>query len=306
MDRHGRKRQTAVLITGTTSGIGAAFADLFAKNGHALALVSRDPQRLKAQKQDIEARFGVPVLTIARDLSDPWVPEEIIEELDRQAWDIDILVNNAGFNECGFFAETNLGRELQMIQTHVGTVTSLTKRLLPEMIKRGSGKILNVGSTGSLVSCPRDAVYCATKAFVLSFSEALAAELNGCGITVTALLPGATRTAFASKAGIEDTLLFNTGVMDAHRVALIGYRALMKGRRRVVAGWRNRLMMAAAPWMPKFVRDWMGHVVWRKVSRSANTGRLAGSEKHPRNRKNRGRKRPFGTHNCVKGRSCLC
>ncbi len=293
MDRHGQKRQPAVLITGTTSGIGAALADRFAENGYALALVSRDPQCLKAQQEDLEARFGVPVLTIARDLSDPWVPEEIVEELDRKAWEIDILVNNAGFNECGFFAETNLGRELQMIQTHVGTVTSLTKRLLPGMIKRGSGKILNVGSIGSLLPSPRDAVYCATKAFVLSFSEALGAELKGSGVTVTALLPGATRTAFASKAGIDDTLLFNTGVMDAQRVAAIGYRALMKGRRRVVAGWRNRLMVTAAPWFPRMVRDWLGHAIWRKASRAADAGR------HPRKRKNRGREG-------VNRRSCPC
>jgi short-subunit dehydrogenase len=275
MSRSEEKRRQTVLITGTTSGIGAAFAELFAENGYALALVSRSPQRLKAQQDDIESRFDVPVLTIACDLSDPWVPEEIVAELHRRRWSIDILVNNAGFNECGHFAETNLGHELKMIQMHVGTVTSLTKRLLPAMIKRGSGKILNVASTGGLAPCPRDAVYGATKAYVMHFSEALAAELYGSGIGVTTLLPGATRTAFAAKAGIADCLLFKTCVMDAARVAEIGYRATMKGKRRVIAGWHNRLLAALIPFTPRFIKDWIRKAIWCKVSRAVCPCKLA-------------------------------
>ena len=257
-----QKRRWA-LITGTTSGIGTALADQFAQKGHALVLVCRDEQRLDRQKIAIESRFGVPVFTIACDLSDPWVPEEIMEALGKHSLDIEILVNNASFNECGYFAETNLGREIQMIQTHVTATTSLTKRLLPAMIKNGSGKILNVGSTGSLVPCPKDAVYCATKAYVLSFSEALSAEFNGSGIGVTVLLQGATRTAHATNAG----RLLTCGVMDARRVATIGYRALMKGRRRVIAGTHNRLIMAAARFMPAIIKDWMAHTIWCKFAR---------------------------------------
>lgn len=261
-----QKRRWA-LITGTTNGVGKALADQFAQKGHALVLVCRDAQHLDRQKRAIESRFGVPVFTIACDLSDPWVPEEIMEALSKHSLDIEILVNNAGFNERGYFAETNLGREIQMIQTHVTATTSLAKRLLPAMIKSGSGKILNVASTGSLVPCPKDAVYCATKAYVLSFSEALSAEFNGSGITVTALLPGVTRTPLASNVGIDDSNRFTCGAMDARRVATIGYRALMKGKRRVIAGTHNRLIMAAVRFMPEIIKDWMGHTIRCKLAR---------------------------------------
>lgn len=267
MNHHPPKKRRWALITGTTSGIGKALADQFAQKGHALVLVCRDAQRLDRQKRAIESRFDVPVFTIACDLSDPWVPEEIMEALGKHSMEIEILVNNAGFNECGYFAETNLGREIQMIQTHVTATTSLTKRLLPAMIKSGAGKILNVGSTGSLVPCPKDAVYCATKAYVLSFSEALSAEFNGSGITVTALLPGATRPPLASNVGIDDGNRFTCGAMDTHRVATIGYRALMKGKRRVIAGTHNQMMLAVVRFMPAIIKDWMAHTIWCKFAR---------------------------------------
>lgn len=275
MNQRNAARPPAVLITGTTSGIGAAFADLFAQQGKPLVLVSRSARRLERQQRRIESLYGVPVLTIASDLSDPWSPEEIVEKLNRRSWRVDTLVNNAGFNESGVFAETNLGRELQMIQTHVGTITSLTKRLLPSMLKRGSGKILNVGSTGSLLPCPRDAVYCATKAFILSFSEALHTELKGSGVTVTALLPGATRTRPASKAGIDENIRLADRGMDPQRVAQIGYRALMRGRQRVIAGCHNRLMVTAATFMPRIVRERLGYFMWDSGFRPAWCKRLS-------------------------------
>ena len=275
MNQRKTARPPAVLITGATSGIGAAFSDLFAKQGKPLVLASRSARRLTRQQQRIESRYGVSVLAITSDLSDPWSPEEIVEEINRRSRPVDTLVNNAGFNESGDFTDTNLGRELQMIQTHVGTLTSLTKRLLPPMLERGSGKILNVGSAGSLVPCPRNTVYCATKAFVLSFSEALYAELKDSGVTVTVLLPGATRSRFSSRAGIDERIRVADRGMDPQRVALIGYRALMRGRRRVVAGCHNRLMATVAPYMPRMVRERLGRFMWLDGSRPAWCQRLS-------------------------------
>ena len=255
MDRHRHKRRPAALITGSTSGIGAAFAHLFAEKGKALVLVSESATRLNRQQKEIEACYPVPILPIIRDLSDPWAPEEVVEEIQRRRWHIEILVNSTGFNECGDFTETNLGHELQMIQAHIGATTCLTKRLLPAMIERGAGKILNVGAINSLAPCPGNAVYCATKAYILSFSEALASELNGTGVTVTTLLPGTKRT-------------YPVGT---NHVAKIGYRGLLQGRRRVVPGFHNRLMMMAAPFAPRFVNKWMTGEIGCGIARRAHS-----------------------------------
>ena len=255
MERHGRKKRPAILITGSTRGIGAAFADLFARKGESLVLVSGSASRLNHQQREIEARYPIPILPIVRDLSDPWAPEEVVEEIQRRRWSIDTLVNSAGFNECGDFTETNLGYELQMIQAHIGATTSLTKRLLPDMIKKGTGRILNVGAINSLAACPGNAVYGATKAYVLSFSEALGSELNGTGVTVTTLLPGAGRT----------------NPSETSHVAKLGYRGLMRGRRRVVPGFHNRLMMMAAPFAPRCVSKWMTGGIGCGIARRAHS-----------------------------------
>jgi hypothetical protein len=189
-------------------------------------------------------------------------PKEIFDELQQESVQVDVLVNNAGFNVYGPFSETDLMEELQMIQVNLVSLTHLTKLFLPGMLKQGYGKILNVGSTGSFGPGPLNAVYCATKAYVLSFSEAIAEELEGTGVTVTALCPGATKTEFAKRAGMEDVKLFQSRLMDARTVAEIGYRALMEGKRVVVAGIYNKLQMSLIRFLPrkmvtKMVKDMM-------------------------------------------------
>ena len=163
---------------------------------------------------------------------------------------VDVLINNAGFNEAGHFIDTRLSKELDMIQVHIKVVTALTKLFLPGMIERGYGRILNVGSTGAYMPCPCDTVYAATKAYVLSFSNGLYQELKGTGVIVTCLCPGATQTLFASKAKIDNTLLFKLFVMKPEDVASIGYKSLMKGKRATTAGLYNKLLVLSSKLLP--------------------------------------------------------
>jgi len=247
----GSKRKTA-LITGATSGIGHQLSKLFAQNGYNLVLVARDEPKLEQRSDELKKAFGISTKVISKDLSVISSPEEIFVEVQRESIQIDILVNNAGFQEYGPFSETDLQNEIQMIQVHIASLTHLTKLFLPGMLKQGHGRILNLGSTGSFIpGGPLNAVYCATKAYVLSFSEAIAEELKNTKITVTALCPGATNTAFAQRAQIEDIRLFKFGVMDAKKVAEIGYHALMKGKRIVVPGIANKLTVFSLRYMPR-------------------------------------------------------
>jgi uncharacterized protein len=263
--------QTA-LITGATSGIGYELAKIFARHGYGLVIVARDTERLNLVKQEMESTFQVPVRVIAADLSRQQSPLEIVDTLTKENLAINILVNNAGFNEYGLFTETSLEKEAQMIQTNIGSLTQLTKLLLPEMVKRGQGRIMNVGSTGSFVPVPKNAVYAATKAYVLSFSDAIAEELKGTGVTVTTLCPGATRTGFAGRAGMADVKLFQRGTMDAASVARIGYGALMRGRRRVVAGCVNALMVFGMRFTPRDLILKVGMKIMEREAGSAVGG----------------------------------
>lgn len=250
------KQSKTALITGATSGIGYELSRLFARNGHNLVLVARNDRRLNQIAVEFRETFGISIKIIARDLSVRTSPDDIFSELEREEIPVDILVNNAGFQEYGPFFETDMQNELQMIQLHISTLTHLTKLFLPGMLKRGHGKIMNVGSTGSFVpGGPLNAVYCASKAYVLSFSEAIAEELEGTGVWVTALCPGATSTEFARRAQIDDIRLFKFpwGVMNPRKVAEVGYRALMKGERSVVAGIANKMTVFSLRYMPRRV-----------------------------------------------------
>lgn len=244
-----------VLITGTTSGIGYELSKIFAVNGYDLVLVSRDAKKLKAQKNFLKKEHQTRVYIIAKDLSQPSAAEDIHKEVASQGIKIDILVNNAGFNESGLFIETNIDKELEMIQVHTTFLTKLTKLLVLKMIEQGYGKILNMGSTGSFSPVPYDAVYAATKAYILSFSSALRAELAGTGVTVSTLCPGATRTEFAKKAGIENTQLFKRFVMNPKVVAKIAYKRFMKNKRVIIPGLYNKILVFLMPFTPAKIAD---------------------------------------------------
>ncbi len=260
----GVARKTA-LITGASSGIGYEFAKLFARDHFDLVLVARDASRLGRVADELRRTFGITATVKATDLSRPAAATGIYRELQDEGIEIDVLVNNAGFNVYGPFCETNAQGELEMIQTNVIALTQLTKELLPGMIERRSGKILNLGSTGSFAPGPLNAVYCASKAYVLSFSEALAEELKGTGVTVTTLCPGPTKTEFAERAQMTDTNIFQGRLQSAAEVAEAGYRALTRGETSIVVGLANKLQVFSLRFLP---RDAVASVSKRIMSRS--------------------------------------
>jgi short-subunit dehydrogenase len=240
------------LVTGASSGIGYELAKLFARDGYGLVLVARDRQRLIRMADEFNRSFGIDAKIIAKDLSSPTAAEEIIKELQQSSIRIDVLVNNAGYGVYGRFAETALDEEVRMMQVNMVSLTDLTKRLLPYMIQKKEGRIMNVASAGGFVPGPFFAVYYATKAYVISFSEALNEELRGTGITVTALCPGATETGFQKRAQVEDTILYSPWkMMDAGTVARIGYRGMMKGKAVVIPGLLNKLMIFSTRFGPR-------------------------------------------------------
>lgn len=232
-----------VLITGTTSGIGKAFAEKFASMGNDIILVSRNEEKLKRQQSDLQNHYHTSVKYIACELTQSNAVDLIFEKLNNWQVSVDFLVNNAGFNECGLFTTTNMEQEMKMIDLHIRFITQLTKRILPMMKKNNYGRIVNVGSTGSFIPSPSDAVYSATKAYVMSFSYALYGELKKTDIKITLLCPGATETEFAAKANIQDTMLFKYAVMKPERLVEIAYPKLMKGKRLVIPGIYNKLLV---------------------------------------------------------------
>lgn len=239
-------KEKYALVTGASSGIGYELAKLFAEDGKNIVVVARSQDRLEKLKTEIENRYGTKAIVVVKDLSKPDAPQEIYSELEKKNINIDVLVNNAGFPVHGKFAETDLKEELNMIQVNIAALTHLTKLFMKKMVENKSGWILNVASTGGFAPFPLFSVYAATKAYVLSFSEAIANELQDTGVSVTCLCPGVTDTRFyergnAGKAKFAKTMKR----MDAARVASIGYTALKKGRVTVVAGMVNSFLMFA-------------------------------------------------------------
>jgi short-subunit dehydrogenase len=243
---------TTALVTGASSGIGFELSRLLARDGNSLVLVARDNGRLEKAGRELREQFNVSVKVIPKDLSEPRASDEIVQELQKDSIKIDILVNNAGYGGYGSFAETTLDDELRMMQVNMVSITDLTKRLLPYMIQKKEGRILNVASTAGFVPGPFMAIYYATKAFVLSFSEALNEELRGTGVTVTALCPGSTETGFQNRARVENTIMFSPWKpMDAGTVAGIGYRGMIKGKPVVIPGLLNKLMIFSIRFSPR-------------------------------------------------------
>ena len=247
------------LITGGSVGIGAALADVFAEHGHDLILVSRTRDKLEARGKDIQQKYNVQVTCIPEDLSDPAGPRRVFDAVSAQGLDVHNLVNNAGVGLYGKFITTNLDAELKMIQLNVTSPVELTKRFLPAMVARRRGRILNVASTAAFVPGPWMSIYYATKAFLLSFSQAIDYELEPSGISVTTLCPGPTESEFKVRAGSERSRLFEAFVMDAPAVARAGYEGMMKGKTLVVPGIRNKLIPVAARLTPRPLIAMLSH-----------------------------------------------
>lgn len=236
-----------VLITGASSGFGYEFVKLFAKEDYNLILTARNIERLEEIKDEFDS---LNITLIKKDLSKPHSAKELYDEIKEKGLNIDILINNAGFGLVGRFDKLDADKQLEMVELNVITLTELTHYVLQEMKLRREGKILNVASTAAFQPGPLMAVYYASKAYVLSFSEALAEELRGTGITVTALCPGPSKTNFAKAANVEKTKMF-AKVMNADVVARLGYKALMKGQRVVVTGTVNKLGTYAVKFLPR-------------------------------------------------------
>ena len=252
MTTHKASSGLTALITGGSVGIGLELAKQFAAHGHDLVLSARHQDALEAAAGLIEGKYGVKVTVITADLADPDSPQRLFDAVNAEKIDIHFLVNNAGFGLGGEFSETDGARELDMIQVNISALTNLTKLFLPAMIKRKTGKILNVASTAAFQPGPLMAVYYATKAYVLSFSEALDEELRNTGVGVTCLCPGATATNFAETAKVGNSnLLAKVGVAKADEVAKFGYEAMVKGDRVAIPGLRNKIMVQAERFAPR-------------------------------------------------------
>jgi short-subunit dehydrogenase len=239
------------LVTGASSGIGLELARLFAADGYDLILVARDQGKLQRAADELKKMSKKTVRTLAKDLSAPGASDEVFAETQKMGVTVSVLVNNAGYGLHGRFVETDLATELKMLQVNVVALTHLTKLYVREMVKRGEGRILNVASTAAFQPGPLMAVYYASKSYVLLFSEAIANELKGTGVTVTALCPGATETEFAKRAQTEGTRLFARKVMNAETVARRGYRALMEGRSVVIPGMLNKVLAQSIRFLPR-------------------------------------------------------
>ncbi|MDQ2944418.1 MAG: SDR family oxidoreductase [Acidobacteriota bacterium] len=233
------------LITGASSGIGLELARVFAREGYDLVLIARDQKRLEGIAQELKS---VQVRVLATDLSRPEAPAEVFTAVPK----VNVLVNNAGFGVFGKFAETALVDELNMMQLNMATLVALTKLYLPGMVAAKNGRICNVASTAAFQPGPLMAIYYATKAFVLHFSEAIGNELEGTGVTVTALCPGPTASGFQEQAKMEDSgLVKGKKIMDARTVAEAGYKGIMAGKRIVIPGLMNRVIAQSVGLMPR-------------------------------------------------------
>jgi short-subunit dehydrogenase len=231
------------LITGASAGLGRELAQLFAADKHDVVLVARRRDQLEELATQLTAKHGVVASVIPADLADPASPARILEELERRNLEIEFLVNNAGFGGTGRFVERDLSRDLEMVQVNVAAVVHLTGLLLPAMVARKSGRILNMGSTAGFQPGPFMATYYATKGFVNSWTEALARELRGTGVTATVVCPGATNTEFGAISGNGTSRLFRMAAMPATPVARSAYRAMMAGKVVVIPGFFNKLSL---------------------------------------------------------------
>ena len=244
-------QQKYALVTGATSGIGYELARLFAQDHYNLVMVARSQEELEKTASEFQQQYGIEVVPIAKDLFKRESPFEIYDEVKAKGIQIDVLVNDAGQGQYGEFVDTDINRELDIVQLNIGTYMVLTKSFLMDMVARNEGKILNVSSIAGEMPGPLQAVYHATKAFVTSFTEAIRNEIKQTHVTITALLPGATDTDFFSKAEMENAKMVKEGdLADPAQVAKDGYDALMAGKDKVISGFKNKAMVTASNVMP--------------------------------------------------------
>ncbi len=253
------------LITGASSGIGLELGRQFAAGKHDLVLVARSRDKLQALADRLQQEFGIKVDVIAMDLATEDAAAALYATLQQQNLQVDYLVNNAGFGNNIMFAEMQSEDALQMIQLNISTLTHLTRLLLPGMLARRHGRVLNIASTAAFMPGPTQAVYFATKAYVLSFSEALADELAGSGVTVTVYCPGPTHTGFADRAHMSEAPMFKLNAMSAEVVARGAYRAMMRGQSMAIAGLFNNLLIFSTRLTPRWLV--------RKITRWLTDGR---------------------------------
>lgn len=246
------KEKGTALVTGASSGIGLDLVKILARNGHDVVISARSADALEALAGVVEGKYGVKATVIPLDLSDPAAPDTLYSAIQSQGIDVDILINNAGFGLGGPFAETDIAREIEMIELNVTALTHLTKLFLGPMLGRRSGRIMNVASTAGFQPGPLMSVYYASKAYVISFSEAIAEELRATGVTVTTFCPGPTATNFAAVAGLSNSRLFRMGgVARSDVTAKFGYAAMMQGRRIAIPGFKNNLIAQANRLAPR-------------------------------------------------------
>lgn len=240
-----------VLVTGASSGIGLELARCFAAEGSKLILVSRKRDALNALAEELHRTYKTHAEVLPADLAEPAAPARIFSYLESTGTKVDVLVNNAGFGMKGSFARLSLQRQLECVQVNLTALTHLTGLFLPGMLERRRGGVLNVASTASFQPGPGMAVYYATKAYVLSFSEALAEEVAGTGVTVSVLCPGPTATNFFCEGGNKPSRFFEKAAMPADKVARMGYDAFRRGRVTRVAGLSNSVMAFSTRFAPR-------------------------------------------------------
>jgi len=247
------------LITGTTSGIGKALAEKFAEQKHNLVLVSRasDMEELNQQAELLAELYDIKVSVIGADLEKDEAASIIYETVKKLGINIQYLVNNAGFGVYGHFLTTDLTKEIEMINVHIISMAKMMKFFLPDMVKTGYGRVLNLSSTASFTPVPNMSVYAATKASVSSLSKTINLELKKTGVSITTLCPGATSTAFPYKAGMESTLLYRLFVMKPKDVANIGYKALMGKKPYIVPGFYNKALVLFSKLFPAFIVNYV-------------------------------------------------
>jgi len=239
------------LITGATSGIGLELARCFAKDGYNVVLVARTQDNLEKTAQELTASYGIKAYGIAADLMVPGNAEKLYRDIKDDGIQVDVLVNDAGQGVWGKFVETDLQKELDIIQLNINATVILTKLFLRDMVLRNSGKILQLASTSSKAPTPLLSVYAGTKAFIYNFTQGLINELKDTNVTMTALLPGPTETDFFNKAGAENTVAFQEHPLaDPADVAKDGYEALHNGDSKIVSGMKNKIETAMGNLMP--------------------------------------------------------